>query len=96
MLKVGKRTYAVALLLMMFGLAWTPPQASAQLLPPLPGLCIDTAPPTVSITSPASGATVAGTITVTASASDDCGVAGVNFGPRLPLNKLGIILSFVS
>ncbi len=79
MLKVGKRTYAVALLLMMFGLAWTPPQASAQLLPPLPGLCIDTAPPTVSITSPASGATVAGTITVTASASDDCGVAGVQF-----------------
>jgi len=79
MLKIGKRPYAAALLLMMFGLAWTPPPASAQLLPPLPGLCIDTAPPTVSITSPASGATVAGTITVTANASDDCGVAGVQF-----------------
>jgi len=39
----------------------------------------DTTPPSVSITSPASGATVSGTITVTASASDDVGVAGVQF-----------------
>ncbi len=39
----------------------------------------DTAPPTVSITSPSSGATVTGTTTVTATASDNAGVAGVQF-----------------
>ncbi|HXU11693.1 MAG TPA: Ig-like domain-containing protein, partial [Candidatus Binatia bacterium] len=39
----------------------------------------DTTPPTVSITSPASGATVSGTTTVSASASDDVGVSGVQF-----------------
>jgi hypothetical protein len=39
----------------------------------------DTTPPTVSLTSPAAGATVSGTITVTATASDNVGVAGVQF-----------------
>ncbi|MGH8746240.1 MAG: Ig-like domain-containing protein, partial [Burkholderiales bacterium] len=39
----------------------------------------DTTPPTVSISSPASGASVGGTFTVSASASDDVGVAGVQF-----------------
>jgi hypothetical protein len=39
----------------------------------------DTTPPSVSITSPAGGATVSGTITVSASASDNVGVAGVQF-----------------
>src|SRR3989449_96393 len=39
----------------------------------------DATAPTVSITSPASGATVSGTITVSASASDNVGVAGVQF-----------------
>jgi hypothetical protein len=39
----------------------------------------DTTPPTVSITAPATGATVAGTITVSATASDNVGVAGVQF-----------------
>jgi hypothetical protein len=39
----------------------------------------DATPPAVSITAPVSGATVAGTVTVTASASDDVGVAGVQF-----------------
>jgi hypothetical protein len=47
----------------------------------------DTTPPTVSITSPASGATVGGTISVTASASDNVGVAGVQF--RLGDGPLG-------
>src|SRR5436190_2170547 len=37
----------------------------------------DTTPPTVSITFPSSGQTVLGTVSVTASASDDVGVAGV-------------------
>ena len=39
----------------------------------------DTTPPAVSITSPAPGATVQGSITMTASASDNVGVAGVQF-----------------
>jgi hypothetical protein len=39
----------------------------------------DTTPPTVSITSPASGSSVAGTINVNASASDNVQVAGVQF-----------------
>jgi hypothetical protein len=39
----------------------------------------ETTPPMVSITSPAPGATVSGTITVTASASDNVGVVGVQF-----------------
>ena len=44
--------------------------------PPPPG---DTTPPTVSITSPSDGATVRGTMKVTASASDNVGVVGVQF-----------------
>ena len=39
----------------------------------------DTTPPTVSITAPASGATVSGTVPVTASASDNVAVANVQF-----------------
>ena len=39
----------------------------------------DTTPPTVAITAPASGASVSGAVTVTASASDNVGVAGVQF-----------------
>ena len=39
----------------------------------------DITPPTVSITSPANGATVSGTITVSANAADNVGVAGVQF-----------------
>ena len=77
MLKSVKVFFAAALSV-IFGLAWIPPHASAQ-LPPLPLPGSDTTPPTVSITSPASGATVSGTITVTADAADDVGVAGVQF-----------------
>jgi hypothetical protein len=39
----------------------------------------DTTPPTVSMTAPASGATVSGSTTVSATASDNAGVAGVQF-----------------
>jgi hypothetical protein len=39
----------------------------------------DTTAPTVSITAPAAGATVSATVSVTASASDNVGVAGVQF-----------------
>jgi len=37
----------------------------------------DTTPPSVSITAPAAGASVSGTLSVTASASDNVGVVGV-------------------
>ncbi len=47
----------------------------------------DTTAPTVSFTSPSSGATVSGTVTVSASASDDVGVVGVQF--KLDGNNLG-------
>jgi N,N-dimethylformamidase beta subunit-like, C-terminal/Concanavalin A-like lectin/glucanases superfamily/Bacterial Ig domain/Bacterial Ig-like domain len=47
----------------------------------------DTTAPTVSISAPAAGATVSGSHTVTATASDDVGVAGVQF--RLDGNDLG-------
>jgi hypothetical protein len=40
---------------------------------------VDTTPPAVSLTAPAPGSTVSGTITVSADASDDVGVAGVQF-----------------
>ncbi|HET9674929.1 MAG TPA: LamG-like jellyroll fold domain-containing protein [Gaiellaceae bacterium] len=46
-------------------------QATANVPPDLP--------PTVSVTAPAGGATVSGTITVTANASDDVQVSGVQF-----------------
>jgi subtilisin family serine protease len=39
----------------------------------------DTTPPTTSITAPANGATVSGTVTISASASDNVGVARVEF-----------------
>src|SRR5207248_10898297 len=39
----------------------------------------DTTPPTVSLTAPANGATVSDAVTVSASASDNVGVAGVQF-----------------
>ena len=40
---------------------------------------VDTTPPSVAMTSPANGATVSGTVTVSASATDDTRVAGVQF-----------------
>ena len=49
----------------------------------------DTIPPTVSLTSPSAGATVSGTITVSAGASDNVGVTGVQF--KLDgVNNLGV------
>ena len=54
------------------------PRAHAQLcLPFMP--CPDTSPPSVSLSAPANGATVAGLVVVKASASDNRGVAGVQF-----------------
>ena len=54
------------------------PRAQAQIcLPLMP--CPDTTPPAVSISAPANGATVSGIVMVKASASDNRGVAGVQF-----------------
>ena len=47
--------------------------------PPPPPPPVDQTPPSVSIASPASGATVSGTVSVTANASDNVGVASVRF-----------------
>jgi len=47
----------------------------------------DSTPPTASISAPASGATVSSTVNVTANASDNVGVAGVQF--KLDGNNLG-------
>jgi hypothetical protein len=47
----------------------------------------DTTPPSVSMTAPANGATVVGSVTVSANATDAVGVAGVRF--RLDGNDLG-------
>src|SRR5438552_9288022 len=63
-LKNTKRNVWAAALLMVFGLAWVAPQAFAQLLPPLPGGSL-----VVTITSPAPGSPVSGTVQVNASVS---------------------------
>ena len=42
-------------------------------------LCGDTTSPSVSITNPTAGATITGTVTISAAASDNVGVAGVQF-----------------
>lgn len=64
--------------LLLVAAAGFAPRAAAQIcLPLLP--CPDNTPPAVSITAPANGASVRGTVTVKASASDNRGVAGVQF-----------------
>jgi len=40
---------------------------------------VDVTPPSVSVTAPAAGATVSGTVTISATASDNVGVVGVQF-----------------
>jgi hypothetical protein len=51
------------------------------------GGAADTTPPTVSLSAPASGATVSGSVSVSAAASDNIGVAGVQF--KVDGNNLG-------
>src|SRR5439155_14928361 len=55
------------------------PTSTLSLHDALPISPPDTTPPTVSITAPANGAPVSGTTSVTANASDNVGVAGVQF-----------------
>jgi hypothetical protein len=56
-------------------------EIQTDMITPVSGASLppDTTPPTVAISSPADGATVAGTTALTASASDNVGVAGVQF-----------------
>src|SRR6266446_137265 len=58
--------------------------------PTISSCTIDIIPPTVSLTSPASGATVSGTITLAANASDNVGVDRVEFyvDSSLPLGPV--------
>jgi hypothetical protein len=62
----------------LLGLTFTsdPVTVTVANAPPPPA---DTTPPTVRITFPGNGQTVSGTVTVTADASDNVGVAGVQF-----------------
>lgn len=71
----------VAALMVISNLGCIPPQALAQ-LPCIPGVTCpspDTTPPKVSITSPGSGSGVFGRINVEALATDNVGIAGVQF-----------------
>lgn len=62
--------------------------ADAYIGPPTgTGGSTDTTPPTVSLSAPSSGATLSGSTTVSANASDNVGVAGVQF--KLNGNNLG-------
>ena len=56
-------------------------EIQTDMITPVSGTSLppDTTPPTVAMASPANGATVAGTTAVSASASDNVGVAGVQF-----------------
>lgn len=47
--------------------------------PPPPPPPVDTTPPSVALTAPAAASTLSGTVGVTADASDDVGIAGVQF-----------------
>jgi hypothetical protein len=73
------RRILTALSIALLGLGSMPLRAQLlpPILPPLPGG--DTTSPTVRITAPQSGSTVFGRINVTATATDNAGVAGVQF-----------------
>lgn len=57
----------------------TPDPSPAPSPAPAPEQPADTTPPTVSLTAPSANAAVAGSVTITATASDDVGVARVEF-----------------
>src|SRR5207249_8859522 len=61
----------------------SPTRRSSDLNNPVP----DTTLPTVSLTAPAAGATVSGTVTVSANATDNVGVVGVQF--KLEVGRVG-------
>ncbi|MGH2567296.1 MAG: Ig-like domain-containing protein, partial [Bacteroidota bacterium] len=53
--------------------------ATASVTVSVSNLTADTTPPTISFTSPSNGATVSGTVALSANVSDNVGVAGVQF-----------------
>jgi hypothetical protein len=61
------------------GSSFVPEAYYMAVVPPSPPGPPDTTAPTVSVTAPAGGATVSGTVNVDASAGDNVGVAGVQF-----------------
>ena len=63
----------------IYNRALTPAEIQTDMNTPVAGGAGDTTPPTVAITSPASNAQVSGIVNVTANASDNVGVAGVQF-----------------
>jgi hypothetical protein len=67
----------------IYNRALSPAEIQVDMLTPVAGAApppqSDTTPPTVSIASPASGATVTNTVSVSANATDDVGVASVQF-----------------
>ena len=63
----------------IYSRALTQAQIQADMLTPVGGGTGDTTPPTVQIVAPASGTQVNNIITVTADATDNAGVAGVQF-----------------
>jgi chitodextrinase len=67
--------------------AYGPVDTSGTVTPPPPPPPADTTPPTVSLSAPPTGTTVSGTTTVSATASDNVGVASVQF--ELDGNPLG-------
>jgi hypothetical protein len=68
-------TYDATIVVSAAGAAGTPQTIPVRLTVTRP----DTAPPAVAVTAPIPGSTVSGTVPVTATASDDVGVAGVQF-----------------
>jgi hypothetical protein len=61
------------------GSNWQPEAYYMAVLPSSPPGPPDTTPPTVAVTAPAPGATISGTVNVTADAADNVGVAAVQF-----------------
>src|SRR5947207_9295302 len=63
----------------VYNTALSAAQIQTDMLAPIGTGSSDTVAPTVSMTAPASGATLTGTVALSANASDDVGVAGVQF-----------------
>ena len=70
-LRLFSRSLSLASLIAVLSIVFHPTDLSARRR--------DTTPPTVAISTPSAGATVSGTVTVAASASDNVGVASVQF-----------------
>src|SRR5207253_3160554 len=63
----------------VYNSALTAAQIQTDMITPISTGSSDTVAPTVALTSPSSGATLVGSVTLSANASDNVGVAGVQF-----------------